>query len=429
MAHEKAWGRLEELERSACRMRSPSRAGEISIPGQGGAERIVFTGSGESRSYAADEDDYILIGLARPSGSADSARSSGISTPPILSCRHRSSIENRTAWPPPRDVGHAARSMADNRNQCAQMPSPLLRAASIVPPHFHVRACRGGRSNRIEEPARLRYIALSHRRALKLMFSTCPSNYRALGRPVRSFSSVDEPFGGPEVRMLGTRPASGYRAATTLRPQSAPARCRDHGRRGRRWRRSGVACGRPGGRSCRAPRARSFACNPSTISPAHLAWSRWVSGGNDPRDPDPLAAFQPERVAVGHPGHATRIVMARFARRRWNRCRGNEGGERKATKRGCDYRGPEGRLSSAIRLVQDLLNPDCRPERTSLSAGLAGSAGPATASPTFFPGLVPKPSSRGKKPGFGRPSLCFGPNPSRERDGTPSGVRDSAPPA
>jgi hypothetical protein len=291
------------------------------LSGQGGAERIVFTGSGESRSYAADEDDYILIGLARPSGSADSARSSGISTPPILSCRHRSSIENRAARPPPRDVGHAARSMTDNRNQCAQMPSPLLRAASIVPPHFHVRACRGGRSNRIEEPARLRYIALSHRRALKLMFSTCPSNYRALGRPVPSFSSVDEPFGGPEVRMFG-QTGFGLPRRHDAATASAPARCRDHGRRGRR---SSVACGRPGGWSCRAPRARPFACNPSTISPAHLAWSRWVSGGIDPRDPDPLAAFQPERVAVGHPGHATRIVMARFARRRWNRCRGNEG--------------------------------------------------------------------------------------------------------
>src|SRR3546814_19980117 len=30
--------------------------------GQWGAERTVFTGSGEPQCYAADEDDYILIG-------------------------------------------------------------------------------------------------------------------------------------------------------------------------------------------------------------------------------------------------------------------------------------------------------------------------------------------------------------------------------
>ncbi|MBT2189288.1 hypothetical protein [Sphingobium nicotianae] len=32
----------------------------------------------------------------------------------------------------------------------------------------------------------------------------------------------------------------------------------------------------------------------------------------------------------------------------------------------------------------------------------------ATASPTFFPGAVPAPSSRGKKPGSGRPPLRSG---------------------
>jgi len=32
----------------------------------------------------------------------------------------------------------------------------------------------------------------------------------------------------------------------------------------------------------------------------------------------------------------------------------------------------------------------------------------ATASPTFFPGAVPAPSSRDKKPGSGRPPLRFG---------------------
>jgi len=33
----------------------------------------------------------------------------------------------------------------------------------------------------------------------------------------------------------------------------------------------------------------------------------------------------------------------------------------------------------------------------------------ATASPTFFPGAVPAPSSRGKKPGFGPSSASLRP--------------------
>src|SRR3546814_7058813 len=131
--------------------------------------------------------------------------------------------------------------------------------------------------------------------------------------------------------------------------------------------------------------------------------------GIDPRDPDPLAAFQPERVAVGHPGHEAGIVAARCVGGRCHRYRRNEDGQRKGTKHGHDYRGAGGRLSSVIRTVPDLPHFACRPERTSLSAGLAGSAGPATASPTFFPGSVPPPSSPCKPPRFGRPPLCCGP--------------------
>ena len=193
----------------------------------------------------------------------------------------------------------------------------------------------------------------------------------------------------------GTNPASGDRAATTPRPRSAPARCRDHGRRGRRWRPSGCSCGRRGGRSRRAPRAAPWR-GPLPAIPILFRPRIWPGRdafpGVDPRDPDPLAAFQPERVAVGHPGHAAGIVAVCCAGGRWNRCRGNEDGERKDTKHGRDYRGVGGRLSSVIRTVPDLLHFDCGPERTSLSAGLAGSAGPATASPTFFTGLVPNPS-------------------------------------
>src|SRR3546814_19558957 len=92
-----------------------------------------------------------------------------------------------------------------------------------------------------------------------------------------------------------------------------------------------------------------------------------------------------------------------FRSGRIHRYRRNEDGQLKCTMHGHDYRGAGGRLSSVIRTVPDLPHFDCRPERTSLSAGLAGSAGPATASPTFFPGSVPSPSSRGKTPGFGRP--------------------------
>lgn len=74
----------------------------------------------------------------------------------------------------------------------------------------------------------------------------------------------------------------------------------------------------------------------------------------------------------------------------------------------------------------------CRPERTSLLAGLAGSAGPATASPTFFPGSVSLaflarqearlwPSSAVLRP-FAHPSRAGA-------TGTPGRVRDLPPPA
>lgn len=62
MAHEVAWGRFEELEAFCVANALPFARWSGAYAGQWGAERTVFTGSGEPHGYAADEDDYILIG-------------------------------------------------------------------------------------------------------------------------------------------------------------------------------------------------------------------------------------------------------------------------------------------------------------------------------------------------------------------------------
>ena len=62
MAHEVAWGRFEPLEAFCIANGLPFARWSGGYPGQWGAERLVFTGSGEPISYAADEDDYILMG-------------------------------------------------------------------------------------------------------------------------------------------------------------------------------------------------------------------------------------------------------------------------------------------------------------------------------------------------------------------------------
>lgn len=62
MAHEVAWGRFEALEAFCVTNALPFSRWSGAYSGQWGAERVVFTGSGEVQSYAADEDDYILIG-------------------------------------------------------------------------------------------------------------------------------------------------------------------------------------------------------------------------------------------------------------------------------------------------------------------------------------------------------------------------------
>lgn len=62
MAHEVAWGRFEQLEAFCIKHNLPFARWSGAYAGQWGAERTVFTGSGEPYGYAADEDDYILIG-------------------------------------------------------------------------------------------------------------------------------------------------------------------------------------------------------------------------------------------------------------------------------------------------------------------------------------------------------------------------------
>jgi len=62
MAHEVSWGRFEALEAFCIERGLAFARWSGGYSGQWGAERLVFTGSGEPTSYAADEDDYILMG-------------------------------------------------------------------------------------------------------------------------------------------------------------------------------------------------------------------------------------------------------------------------------------------------------------------------------------------------------------------------------
>ena len=60
-AHEVAWGRFEQLEAWCVEHRMPFARWSGAYGGQWGAERVVFTGEGEPTSYAADEDDRVMI--------------------------------------------------------------------------------------------------------------------------------------------------------------------------------------------------------------------------------------------------------------------------------------------------------------------------------------------------------------------------------
>lgn len=61
MAHEVAWGRFANLEAFCIAEHLPFVRWSGAYFGQWGAERVVFTGAGEPVSFAADEEDRILI--------------------------------------------------------------------------------------------------------------------------------------------------------------------------------------------------------------------------------------------------------------------------------------------------------------------------------------------------------------------------------
>jgi hypothetical protein len=60
-AHEVPWGRFEQLEAWCAANAVPFARWAGGYPGQWTAERVVFTGQGEPRSYTADEDDRIYV--------------------------------------------------------------------------------------------------------------------------------------------------------------------------------------------------------------------------------------------------------------------------------------------------------------------------------------------------------------------------------
>lgn len=62
MAHEVAWGRFADLEAFCLVQGLPFARWSGACPGQWGPERVVFAGIGEPVGYAADEDDYIVVG-------------------------------------------------------------------------------------------------------------------------------------------------------------------------------------------------------------------------------------------------------------------------------------------------------------------------------------------------------------------------------
>lgn len=61
-AHEVSCGRFAALEAWCAENKVPFVRWSGAFPGESGAERVVFTGEHELASYAADEDDYVVIG-------------------------------------------------------------------------------------------------------------------------------------------------------------------------------------------------------------------------------------------------------------------------------------------------------------------------------------------------------------------------------
>ena len=60
-AHEVAWGRFEDLETWCIARLVPFCRRSGAYGGEWNAERVVFTGSGAPRSFAADVDDHVVI--------------------------------------------------------------------------------------------------------------------------------------------------------------------------------------------------------------------------------------------------------------------------------------------------------------------------------------------------------------------------------
>ena len=63
-AHEVAWGMFEELEAWCREHRVPYVRWSGGYGGEWGAERVVFDGSGDPRSYDADESDRVFVDRA-----------------------------------------------------------------------------------------------------------------------------------------------------------------------------------------------------------------------------------------------------------------------------------------------------------------------------------------------------------------------------
>jgi len=61
-AHEVAWGRFEGLEEWCTADSVPFARWSGAYGSEWGAERVVFTGSGAPTSFAADEDNDVMIG-------------------------------------------------------------------------------------------------------------------------------------------------------------------------------------------------------------------------------------------------------------------------------------------------------------------------------------------------------------------------------
>ena len=60
-AHEVAWGTFEQLEAWCREHRVPYVRWSGGYGGEWGAERVVFDGSGDPRSYDADESDRVFV--------------------------------------------------------------------------------------------------------------------------------------------------------------------------------------------------------------------------------------------------------------------------------------------------------------------------------------------------------------------------------